>query len=130
MVEREVGHTGLTELHRVGSMHERKLKMAQLSDAFVALPGGVGTLEEIFEVFTWTQLGMQAKPCAFLDIDGYYAALFQFLDHMAAERFIRPEHLNVLLRERDPDLLLQRLRDHTPALIDKWLDRPSAGQGT
>ena len=130
LVEREVGHTGLTELHRVGSMHERKLKMAQLSDAFVALPGGVGTLEEIFEVFTWTQLGMQAKPCAFLDIDGYYAALFQFLDHMAAERFIRPEHLNVLLRERDPDLLLQRLRDHTPALIDKWLDRPSAGQGT
>ena len=130
LVEREVGHTGLTELHRVGSMHERKLKMAQLSDAFVALPGGVGTLEEIFEVFTWTQLGMQAKPCAFLDIDGYYTGLFQFLDHMASERFIRPEHLNVLLRERDPDLLLQRLRDHTPALIDKWLDRPSAGQGT
>ena len=130
LVEREVGHTGLTELHRVGSMHERKLKMAQLSDAFVALPGGVGTLEEIFEVFTWTQLGMQAKPCAFLDIDGYYAGLFQFLDHMASERFIRPEHLNVLLRERDPDLLLQRLRDHTPALIDKWLDRPAAGQGT
>ena len=123
MVAWEVAHHGLTELHRVESMHERKLKMAELADAFVALPGGVGTLEEIFEVMTWTQLGIHAKPCAFLDVEGYYAGLFQFLDHMAAQRFIKQEHLASLLRGDDPRELLVKLRAHIPATISKWLDR-------
>ena len=123
LMEREVGHDGLTVLHRVESMHERKLKMAELADAFVALPGGVGTIEEIFEVFTWSQLGLHAKPCAFLDVDGYYATLFAFLDHMAGQRFIREEHLASLFRANDPQVLLRQLRNHTPAFIDKWQDR-------
>jgi uncharacterized protein (TIGR00730 family) len=123
LVARELAHDGLTELHRVESMHERKLKMAELSDAFVALPGGVGTLEEIFEVATWTQLGIQSKPCAFLDVDGYYAPLFQFLEHMSEQRFIKKEHLVSLIRTPDPAELLSRLRDHTPATFDKWIDR-------
>ena len=123
MVAWEVAHHGLTELHRVGSMHERKLKMAELADAFVALPGGVGTLEEIFEVLTWTQLGIHSKPCAFLDVEQYYAGLFQFLDHMAEQRFIKREHLASLLRGDDPRELLIKLRQYTPARIDKWIDR-------
>ncbi len=128
MVARELAHHGLTELHRVESMHERKLKMAQLSDAFVALPGGVGTLEEIFEVFTWAQLGIQSKPCGFLDVDGYYAPLFHFLEHMAEQRFIKKEHLGSLIRTEQPRELLSRLRNHTPAVTEKWLDRtPSQG---
>ncbi len=123
LVARELAHTGLTELHRVRSMHERKLKMADLSDAFVALPGGVGTLEEIFEVFTWAQLGIQNKPCGFLDVDGYYGPLFQFLEHMSDQRFIKQEHLASLIRTDDPEELLERLRHHAPALQEKWLDR-------
>ena len=123
MVAWEVAHHGLTELHRVGSMHERKLKMAELADAFVALPGGVGTLEEIFEVITWTKLGIHAKPCGFLDVEQYYAGLFQFLDHMSEQRFIRKEHLATLLRGNDPRDLLSKLRNYTPANIDKWIDR-------
>jgi uncharacterized protein (TIGR00730 family) len=104
-------------------MHERKLKMAELADAFVALPGGVGTLEEIFEVITWTQLGIHAKPCAFLNVEQYYAGLFQFLHHMAEQRFIKKEHLGSVLRGDDPRDLLSKLRNYTPALIDKWMDR-------
>ncbi len=128
MVARELAHHGLTELHRVESMHERKLKMAQLSDAFVALPGGVGTLEEIFEVFTWAQLGIQSKPCGFLDVDGYYAPLFHFLEHMAEQRFITREHLGSLIRTDQPGELLSRVRNHTPAVTEKWLDRkPTRG---
>ena len=123
LVIRELAHDGLTELHCVESMHERKLKMAELSDAFVALPGGVGTLEEIFEVVTWTQLGIQSKPCAFLDVDGYYAPLFQFLEHMSEQRFIKKEHLVSLIRTPDPAELLSQLRHHTPATVEKWIDR-------
>jgi hypothetical protein len=112
LVARELAHHGLTALHRVGSMHERKLKMAELADAFVALPGGVGTLEEIFEVITWTQLGIHAKPCAFLNVEQYYAGLFEFLDHMAEQRFIKHEHLGSLLRADDPRDLLIKLRNY------------------
>jgi uncharacterized protein (TIGR00730 family) len=125
MVDWEVAHHGLTKLHRVESMHERKLKMAELSDAFVALPGGVGTIEEIFEAFTWTQLGIHHKPCAFLDVDQYYAGLFQFLDHMAEQRFIKKEHLASFLRADDPRDLLTKLRNYTPVTVRKWLDRKS-----
>ena len=123
MVAKELAHTKLTELYRVGSMHERKLKMAELADAFVALPGGVGTMEEIFEAFTWTQLGLHSKPCAFLDVEQYYAPLFQFVDHMAEQRFIKREHLASLIRADDPADLLIKLRNYTPAMIEKWMDR-------
>jgi hypothetical protein len=123
LAAREVAHNGLTVLHRVASMHERKLKMAELSDAFVALPGGVGTIEEIFEVFTWTQLGLQSKPCAFLDVEEYYARLFQFLDHMAEQRFVKREHLASLIRADNASDLLIKLRNYTPVNVDKWMDR-------
>lgn len=123
LVARELAHNGVTELHTVESMHQRKLKMAELADAFVALPGGVGTLEEIFEVITWAQLGIQAKPCAFLDVDGYYVRLFQFLEHMSEQRFIKPQHFGALIRTDDAVELLRRLRNHTPTTADKWLDR-------
>ena len=127
LVAKEVAHNGLTELLRVGSMHERKMKMAELADAFVALPGGAGTIEEIFEVFTWTQLGFHSKPCAFLDVEQYYARLFQFLDHMAEQRFIKKEHLASLIRGNDPKDLLIKLRDYTPTVVDKWIDRNLPG---
>jgi uncharacterized protein (TIGR00730 family) len=123
LVAREVAHLGLTTLHRVGSMHERKLKMAELADGFVALPGGVGTIEEIFEAFTWTQLGVHAKPCAFLDVENYYAPLFQFLDHMTEQRFIKKEHLASLIRAENAHELLLKLRNYTPLSVDKWMDR-------
>ena len=127
LVAKEVAHNGLTELLRVGSMHERKMKMAELADAFVALPGGAGTIEEIFEVFTWTQLGFHSKPCAFLDVEQYYARLFQFLDHMAEQRFIKKEHLASLIRGDDPKDLLIKMRDYTPTVVDKWIDRNLPG---
>ncbi len=119
----EVAHLGLTQLHRVSSMHERKLLMAELADAFVALPGGIGTIEEIFEVFTWSQIGVHAKPCAFLDVENYYARLFEFLDHMAGQRFIRDEHLVSLIRAEDSSDLLRKLRSYAPVVVEKWFDR-------
>jgi uncharacterized protein (TIGR00730 family) len=120
---KEVAHTRLTKLHQVRSMHERKALMAELADAFVALPGGVGTMEEIFEVLTWAQLGLHAKPCAFLDVEGFYASLFAFLDRMTEHRFIRPEHRSALIIGTDFDDVLLRLRNHTPVKLDKWMDR-------
>lgn len=123
LVAREVAHRGLTTLHCVGSMHERKLKMAELADAFVALPGGVGTLEEIFEVFTWTQLGVHSKPCAFLNVEQYYTPLFQFLEHMADQRFIKREHLASLLRVEDGRELLRQLGRYTPVRVGQWMSR-------
>jgi uncharacterized protein (TIGR00730 family) len=123
MVAKELAHNGLTKLHRVESMHERKLKMAELSDAFVALPGGVGTMDEIFEAITWMQLGIHSKPCAFLDVEQYYVPLFEFLDHMAEQRFIKKEHLAALIRADDPGDLLIKLRNYTPRIVEKWMDR-------
>ena len=123
LVAKSIAHNGLTKLHCVESMHERKLKMAELADAFIALPGGVGTIEEIFEVFTWTQLGFHSKPCAFLNVEQYYDPLFQFLDHMAEQRFLKKEHLTSLIRGDNPRDLLIQLRNYTPAIIDKWIDR-------
>jgi uncharacterized protein (TIGR00730 family) len=122
LVDREIAHTGLTELHTVGSMHERKAQMAELADAFVAVPGGIGTLEELIEVFTWSQLGIHAKPIGVLDVDGFYSALSRFLDHMVAEGFLRGEHRATLLSESDPGALLDRLEAHEPVARDKWLD--------
>jgi uncharacterized protein (TIGR00730 family) len=110
LYDREVGHEGLTALHIVDSMHARKARMAALSDGFVALPGGLGTLEEIAEMLTWAQLGLHAKPCALLDVDGYYAPLVRFLDHAAAEGFVPAAQRSALIVERDPAALLARMR--------------------
>lgn len=105
LMEWEVGHTGITKLHVVESMHDRKALMAELSEGFIALPGGIGTLEEIIEVYTWQQLGYHAKPCAFLNVNGYYDRLFSFFDQMVAEGFLKPEHReNLIIRDNAKDL--------------------------
>jgi uncharacterized protein (TIGR00730 family) len=118
----EIGHTGLDDLRVVGSMHERKALMAELSDAFVALPGGIGTLEELFEVYTWAQLGIHAKPLALLDVAGYYEPLAAFLDHAVAQRFLRPETREMLAVADDFDGLLETLERWQPAPMHKWID--------
>jgi hypothetical protein len=122
LMEREVGHAGLTELRVVASMHERKALMAELSDGFVAVPGGIGTLEELIEVFTWSQLGIHAKPCGMLDAAGFYAGLAGFLDHMVGEGFLRHEHRSTLVRAGTPEELLARLEAWEPAAVHKWID--------
>jgi uncharacterized protein (TIGR00730 family) len=124
LVEREIGHRGVDDLRVVDSMHERKALMAELADAFVALPGGVGTLEELIEVFTWSQLGLHRKPCALLDVESYYEGLTAFLDHAVQERFLTQEHRATLIVEREPAALLERLRAFVPgAVAPKWIDR-------
>jgi uncharacterized protein (TIGR00730 family) len=124
LVAREIGHTRLSDLRVVGSLHERKASMAELADGFVALPGGLGTLEELFEVYTWAQLGLHRKPCALLDVDGYYEGIVGFLAHAVEERFLRAEHHAMLIVERDPHALLDRLRRFEPeAVTPKWIDR-------
>ena len=121
--EREVGHDGLTQLHVVETMHERKAKMAELADAFIALPGGLGTIEEIFEIWTWAQLGMHSKPCGFLDVGGYYTPLMQFLDRAVEETFIRPELRQIAIVESDPERMLARFREYVPPSVQKWIHR-------
>jgi uncharacterized protein (TIGR00730 family) len=124
LVAREIGHPGLSDLRVVGSMHERKALMADLSDGFVALPGGLGTVEELFEVYTWAQLGLHRKPCALLDVEDYFEGLAGFLAHAVEERFLREDHRAMLILERDPDVLLERLRGFEPAaIVPKWIDR-------
>jgi uncharacterized protein (TIGR00730 family) len=124
LVDREIGHTGTSELRVVGSMHERKALMADLSDAFIALPGGAGTLEELFEVYTWSQLGLHDKPCGLLDVEGYFSGLVGFLDHAVDERFLRKEHRAMLIVEREPRVLIRRLAEFEPrAVTPKWIDR-------
>jgi len=119
----EVGHKGLTKLHVVGSMHERKTLMADLSDAFVALPGGFGTLEEFCEAVTWTQLGLHAKPCGILNVRGYYSPLLRMFDHAVEEGFLKPENPALVLAREKPADLLQALEEWRPTHIEKWLDR-------
>jgi uncharacterized protein (TIGR00730 family) len=126
LVDREIGHRGLTELRVVGSMHDRKALMADLSDAFVAVPGGIGTLEELIEIYTWSQLGIHAKACGVLNVQGYYDALATFLDHAVEEGFLRPQHRAVLSVAADPDELLDRLAAHEPPTVRKWLELDQA----
>jgi len=123
LVRKEVAHNGLGDLRIVGSMHERKAQMADLSDGFLALPGGCGTFEEFFEVVTWAQIGIHRKPCALLNIAGYYDPLLALLHHAVEERFVRPEHLNLVLADTNPALLLDAMEAYVSPLIDKWMDR-------
>lgn len=123
LLDREVGHEGLTELVVVETMHQRKALMAARADAVVALPGGLGTLEEITEMLTWAQLGLHAKPCGLLNVEGYYDALVAFLDHAVAERFVRPAHREMLTVASSPEALLAGLQAHTPPAVGKWMDR-------
>jgi uncharacterized protein (TIGR00730 family) len=122
LVEREIAHQGLTELHVVGSMHERKALMAELSDAFIALPGGIGTLEELFEVYTWAQLGIHTKPLGLLDVAGYFQPLVAFLDHAVQQRFLRPEMRTLLAVSDELDDLLAALETSEPVTLKKWID--------
>jgi uncharacterized protein (TIGR00730 family) len=123
LAAKEVAHEGLTDLRVVATMHERKALMNELASGFVALPGGIGTLEETFEVLTWAQLGMHSKPVGLLDVAGYYETLVAFIDHAVAERFVKAEHREMLLVDREPDVLLDRMRDYAPPAVEKWLDR-------
>jgi uncharacterized protein (TIGR00730 family) len=124
LVDREVAHTGLTDLRVTGSMHERKALMADLSDGFVALPGGLGTLEELAEVLTWSQLGLQSKPCGLLDVEDFYAPLLAFLDHTVTERFVSEQHRALVLSADRPGPLLDRLQDWRPdRAVSKWVER-------
>lgn len=123
LMAREIGHPGLTKLHVVRSMHERKAMMADLSDAFIALPGGFGTLEEFFEVVTWAQLGLHSKPCGILNVLGYYSALLSMLDHAVQERLLRPENRELVLAKDSVPELLEALAEWRPMRVEKWLDR-------
>jgi uncharacterized protein (TIGR00730 family) len=123
LVDREIAHPGVADLRVVASMHDRKALMADLADAFVALPGGAGTLEELFEVYTWSQLGLHAKPCGLLNVRGYYDGLVAFLDHAVAEGFLRPEHRATLLVGSDPAGLLRELAAWEPPAAAKWAER-------
>ena len=123
LVAKEVAHTGLSDLLVVGSMHERKSLMADLADGFVALPGGLGTLEEFCEVATWTQLGLHKKACGLLNIGGFYNGLLSFLDHATEEKFIRSEHRSIVLAEEDPVELIKKLSQFEVPTVHKWIDR-------
>ncbi|MEL0169453.1 MAG: TIGR00730 family Rossman fold protein [Pseudomonadaceae bacterium] len=121
LVERELAHEGLTTLHEVGSMHERKAMMADLSDGFIALPGGVGTFEELFEVWTWGQLGHHQKPCALFNAAGYYDQLIAFLDHALAEGFMRQPYRDMLIVDTEAAALLDKVRSYAPPSVSKWV---------
>ncbi len=123
LMRMEVGHPELTALHVVDTMHERKAMMADLSDAFIALPGGIGTLEELFEVWTWGQLGIHPKPLGFLDVDGYYDHLHAFLDHSVSEGFLKDRHRAMAAVESDPAALLDRLAAYVPPNVVKVAGR-------
>ena len=122
LVEREVANTSLADLRVVESMHERKALMAELADGFIALPGGIGTLEEFFETWTWGQLGMHAKPCALLNIAGYFDPLLEFLDRSVEEKFVRDVHRAMVIVESQPEALLARFEEYVPPRVVKWIN--------
>ena len=123
LVEMEVAHAGLSELRQVETMHERKALMAELSDGCIALPGGTGTMDELFELFTWSQLGLHRSPIGLLDVADYYKPLLAFLEHAVNERFLRDEHRRTLLVEHDAAVLLDRMAAFRHHIHDKWPDR-------
>lgn len=123
LVDLEVAHHGVSELRVVASMHERKALMADLADGFVALPGGIGTLEEFFEAWTWSQLGLHVKPCGLLNAAGFYDPLLAFLERLVGERFVQPEHRAMVVVDQDPATLLQTMEAFCPPALTKWIDR-------
>ncbi|MBV4489659.1 TIGR00730 family Rossman fold protein [Pseudomonas oryzicola] len=123
LMNAEIGHKGLSRLEVVDGMHARKARMAELSDAFIALPGGLGTLEELFEVWTWGQLGYHAKPLGLLDVNSFYEKLGGFLDHIVAEGFVRPQHRAMLLLAQQPDELLDGMESFVAPVAPKWVDK-------
>src|SRR5476651_1797699 len=120
LLQKELAHTGLTDLRIVESMHERKALMAELSDGFIALPGGIGTLEELFEVWTWAQLGHHAKPCGLLNVRGFYDGLSAFIEHLVTERFLRPPHRNMLIMKDSSEAMLKAIQDYKAPKVTKW----------
>ena len=122
LIDKELAHQGLTELHVVSSMHARKSMMAALSDGFIAMPGGFGTLEEIIEIITWGQLRFHDKPCGLLNVDGYFDHLLSYLDHASAEGFLRGENRQMLLSDRDAAGLIQKFERYTAPHVEKWTD--------
>jgi uncharacterized protein (TIGR00730 family) len=122
LVDKEVAHNGLTDLRVVTSMHERKALMADLSEAFIALPGGWGTLDEFFEILTWAQLGLHQKPCGLLNVCGYFDGLLSFLEHSTIEGFVRREYQSMISVSEWPDVLLDLLAAHRPSTVEKWID--------
>jgi uncharacterized protein (TIGR00730 family) len=123
LAEKEIAHAGLTEMHVVGSMHERKAMMADLADAFLSLPGGFGTWDEFCEALTWSQLGLQKKACSFLNVEGYYDALLTLAERAEEDGFIRPEHRQLLLVDTDAERLLHKLQTFEVPYVPKWVDR-------
>lgn len=123
LASKELAHQGLTQLHVVDSMHERKAMMADLAGGFVAMPGGLGTFEEILEIITWAQLGIHAKPCALLNVSGYYDKLIDFLDHAVSQQLLMPAHRAMLLVHSRPDDLLRTMREYAPPTVEKWIRR-------
>jgi uncharacterized protein (TIGR00730 family) len=123
LVEKEVSHQGLADLRIVGSMHDRKALMAELSDGFIALPGGFGTFEEFCEILTWSQLGLHRKPCGLLNVDGYYDSLLALFDHAVSEQLLKPAHRKIVISDTDPASLVQRLLACEMPSVDKWILR-------
>jgi uncharacterized protein (TIGR00730 family) len=123
LVNREVSHTQIPDLRVVGSMHERKAMMAELSDAFIAMPGGFGTFEEFCEVLTWTQLGLHRKPCGLLNVEGYYDPLLALFDHAVAEQFVKPASRLMVISESIPELLVDQLLEYEVPVVSKWIGR-------
>lgn len=126
LMQREVGHHGLTALHVVKDMHERKAMMADLSDGFIALPGGFGTLEELFEATTWAQLGLHEKPIGLLNVNGFYDGLTGFASHLVQQGFVRPDHASLLMHAPDASTLLDNLENFVPRHTVKWLEQGQA----
>jgi uncharacterized protein (TIGR00730 family) len=118
LVDREIAHAGLTELHVVENLHQRKALMAELADAFLTLPGGIGTMEELFEVWSWGKLGLHSKPCGLLNVDGYFDSLRRLIDQMVTEGFLEPDYREMLLIEEQPSVLLDRLATYVP--LGRW----------
>jgi uncharacterized protein (TIGR00730 family) len=123
LMEKEAAHTGIRNLIVVASMHQRKSQMADMSDGFIALPGGIGTLEGFFEILTWAQLGIHSKPSGILNVSGYFDELTRFLDHAVQEGFLTQEHRGAIIMEADPPLLLERMQAYTPPASEKLMGR-------
>jgi len=126
LLDKELGHHGLTRLHIVKDMHERKAMMAELSDGFIAMPGGIGTLEELFEVLTWAQLGFHYKPIALLNVAGFYDNLIAFIEHLVSQRFLTAEQSLLMMHDTKPADLLQRFKTYKPSYVNKWSNQDSS----